>query len=180
MMKNNVVSYYRVSTSKQGLHGLGMGAQRHAVANFINGGQAKLIGEFQEVESSKRKQRPELDKAITLCRRTGARLVIAKLDRLARNAAFVLNLRDRGVDFVCCDLPHANRLTITILAAVAEQERDWISERTKAGLAQARLRGVKLGNPMRAKARKLAIATICVDSFHGRIASDSGWRQKRQ
>lgn len=135
-----------------------MEAQRNAVANFIRSGNAKQIAEFAEVESGKRKDRPELDKAIALCRRTKATLVIAKLDRLARNASFVLNLRDSGVDFVAVDAPHANKLTITILAAVAEQERDWISERTKAGLAAAKRRGIKLGNPKLHKVRPKAIA----------------------
>jgi len=143
---------------KQGINGLGISAQRNAVANFINTSNAKLVAEFSEVESGKRKERPALDKAIALCRRTKATLVIAKLDRLARNAAFVLNLRDSGVDFVAVDAPHANKLTITILAAVAEQERDWISERTKAGLAAAARRGVKLGNPKLDKVRPKAVA----------------------
>jgi DNA invertase Pin-like site-specific DNA recombinase len=157
-MKNECVSYLRVSTNKQGIGGLGIDAQRNAVANFINSNGGKLVAEFAEVESGKRKDRPELDKAIALCRKTKARLIIAKLDRLARNAAFVLNLKDSGVDFVAVDAPHANRLTITILAAVAEQERDWISERTKAGLAAAARRGIKLGNPNLDKVRSKAIA----------------------
>jgi DNA invertase Pin-like site-specific DNA recombinase len=146
-MKNEYVSLLRVSTTKQGISGLGIEAQRNSVANFITTGNGKLLAEFVEVESGKRKERPELAKAIAVCRKLKATLVIAKLDRLARNAAFVLNLKDSGVDFVAVDAPHANRLTITILAAVAEQERDWISERTKAGLAAAARRGVKLGNP---------------------------------
>jgi DNA invertase Pin-like site-specific DNA recombinase len=157
-MKNECVSYLRVSTTKQGIGGLGIEAQRNSVANFINSNHGKQIAEFAEVESGKRKDRPELDKAIALCRKSKAKLVIAKLDRLARNTAFVLNLKDSGVDFVAVDAPHANRLTITILAAVAEQERDWISERTKAGLAAAARRGTKLGNPNLHKVRGKAIA----------------------
>lgn len=137
-----------------------MQAQQHAIAQFIAGTGHKLIGSFEEVESGKRTDRPQLDAAIAQCRKHHAQLVIAKLDRLARNTSFVLNLRDSGVDFVACDMPSANKLTITIMAAMAEQERDWISERTKAGLAQARLRGTKLGNPMRPSARKKAITTL--------------------
>jgi len=156
-MKNKVVGYYRVSTGQQGINGLGMDAQRNAVQNYINGGQVTLIGEFAEVESGKRHDRPELNKAIALCRQTKAKLLIAKLDRLARNAAFTLALRDSGVDFVCCDMPQADRFTIGLFALLAEKERDLISERTKAGLAAAKRRGTKLGNPRLGKARTLAI-----------------------
>src|SRR6185369_16291105 len=148
------VTYYRVSTDRQGISGLGMDAQKTAVQNFLNGGTWELIGEFAEVESGKRKQRPELDKAIALCRRTGARLVIAKLDRLARNAAFLLNLRDSGVDFVCCDMPFADKLTVGVMALMAEREAEMISQHTKDGLAAAKRRGIKLGNPKLARARK--------------------------
>lgn len=139
------VSYFRVSTDKQGIRGLGMEAQREAVSRQVNGGE--VVGEFQEVESGKRRDRPELVKALARCRECGATLVIAKLDRLARNAAFVLGLRDSGVEFVCCDYPQANRLTIGILAVVAEHEREMISARTKDALQAAKRRGQKLGNP---------------------------------
>jgi DNA invertase Pin-like site-specific DNA recombinase len=158
-MKNNVVSYLRVSTTKQGVSGLGMEAQRNAVQTFLNGGQAKLLGEFREVESGKVRDRPELDKAIALCRKSKATLLIAKLDRLSRNAAFLLNLRDSGVDFIACDVPHADKFTVGVLALVAEKERDLISQRTKDALAEARRQGIKLGNPRLATARKLAIKT---------------------
>jgi len=151
------VAYYRVSTSKQGINGLGMEAQQAAVREFLSSGKStELIGEFSEVESGKRKNRPELEKAIALCRKAKARLVIAKLDRLARNAAFTLALRDSGVDFVAADMPDANKLTIGIMALIAEDERDRISARTKAALAQAKRRGVQLGNPKLSKARALA------------------------
>ena len=99
------------------------------------------------MESGKRKDRPELAKALAACRKHKAKLVIAKLDRLARNVALIANLMDGKVDFVCCDMPQANRLTIHVLAAVAEREREMISDRTKAGLAAAKARGVKLGGP---------------------------------
>jgi DNA invertase Pin-like site-specific DNA recombinase len=158
MKQNQVVAYYRVSQKRQGIDGLGMAAQRHAVQSFLNG-EHKMIGAFEEVETGARRDRPQLNAAIELCRRTGARLVIARLDRLARNAAFVLNLRDSGVDFVAVDMPAANKLTIGILALVAEQEREDISTRTKAALAAARRRGVQLGNPKLGKVRPQAIAS---------------------
>lgn len=152
------VVYLRVSTDKQGLNGLGMDAQRAMVAQLITARAMTVVEEFAEVESGKRSDRPQLTNAIALCRRSKATLVIAKLDRLARNAAFVLNLRDSGVDFVACDMPDANKLTIGIMALIAEQEREWISERTAAGLAAAKRRGTKIGNPRIAAARKLAVA----------------------
>jgi DNA invertase Pin-like site-specific DNA recombinase len=156
-MKGKFVAYYRVSTSKQGLNGLGMDAQRNSVMNYLNGGNWKLIAEFAEVETGKRNNRQELAKAIALCRKERATLVIAKLDRLARNAAFLLNLRDSGVDFVAVDMPHADKFAVGIMALVAEKERDMISQRTKDGLAAAKRRGTKLGNPHPAAAIKRAI-----------------------
>ena len=147
MASGKWVAYYRVSTQKQGASGLGLEAQREAVADYLNGGSWTLAAEFTEVESGKRNDRPELGKALATCRRIGATLVIAKLDRLARNVAFVSNLMEAGVEFVAVDFPQANRLTIHILAAVAEHEREMISARTKAALAAAKARGVKLGGP---------------------------------
>ena len=111
-----------------------------------------MLAEFAEVESGKRANREELMKAIALCRKQKATLVIAKLDRLARNAAFLLNLRDSGVDFVAVDMPHADKFTVGIMALVAEKERDLISQRTKDGLAAAKRRGIRLGNPNPAEA----------------------------
>jgi DNA invertase Pin-like site-specific DNA recombinase len=113
-----------VSTDKQGQTGYGIDAQRTAVANYLNGGDWQLLGEFVEVESGRRNDRPELDKALAACRKHKAKLVIAKLDRLARNVALIANLMDGKVDFVCCDMAQANRLTIHVLAAVAEHERE--------------------------------------------------------
>lgn len=156
-MNGKFVAYYRVSTTKQGINGLGMDAQREAVRSFLNGGDWELIGEFAEVETGKRSDRQELTKAIALCRKTGAKLLIAKLDRLARNAAFLLNLRDSGVDFIAADMPHADKFTVGIMALVAEKERDLISQRTKEGLAAAKRRGTKLGNPRPAEALKRAV-----------------------
>ena len=151
------VAYYRVSTDKQGESGLGLDAQRQAVMNYLNGGPWKLVAEHTEVESGKRNARPELQKALAACRRHKAKLCIAKLDRLSRNLAFIATLMDSGVEFVATDNPHANKLTIHILAAVAEHEREAISERTKAALAAAKARGKKLDGPRLAAARRASI-----------------------
>lgn len=139
------ISYLRVSTARQGRSGLGLEAQREAVTTFLNGGSWSLIAEVVEVESGTWSDRPKLAEALRLCRMHGATLVIAKLDRLARNVAFVSALLEAGVDFVAVDFPTANRLTIHILAAVAEHEAQAASTRTKAALAAAKARGTKLG-----------------------------------
>jgi DNA invertase Pin-like site-specific DNA recombinase len=139
------VAYYRVSTQRQGRSGLGLEAQQTAVRDYLNGGDWRLVAEVTEVESGKRSDRPKLAEALKLCRLHGAILIIAKLDRLARNVAFISNLMESGVDFHAVDFPQANRLTVHILAAVAEHEAKVISERTKAALAAAKRRGVKLG-----------------------------------
>jgi DNA invertase Pin-like site-specific DNA recombinase len=145
MHAESFVAYYRVSTEKQGRSGLGLEAQRTAVAAYVGGRVGTLHAECTEVESGKRNDRPQLVEALRLCRVHGATLVIAKLDRLARNVAFVSGLLESGVDFVATDFPQANRLTIHILAAVAEHEAMLISQRTKAALAAAKERGVRLG-----------------------------------
>jgi len=145
MATTKLVAYYRVSTQRQGRSGLGLEAQQEAVRNHLNGGEWKILAEVTEVESGKRKDRPKLAEALAACRVHGAKLIIAKLDRLARNVAFVSALMEAGVEFEAVDFPQANRLTIHILAAVAEHEAKVISERTKAALAAAKRRGVKLG-----------------------------------
>lgn len=145
MSEGKFVAYYRVSTQKQGRSGLGIEAQRKAVEDFLNGGSWQLIKEFVEVESGKKADRPQLAKALQACRVHGARLVIAKLDRLSRDAHFLLGLEKAGVDFTAADMPTANRLTVGIMAMVADEERRMISARTKAALAAAKRRGVKLG-----------------------------------
>jgi DNA invertase Pin-like site-specific DNA recombinase len=140
------IAYYRVSTDRQGSSGLGLEAQRTAVLQHIGAGT--LSAEYTEVESGKKHtNRPQLLVALQECRRKKATLVIAKLDRLGRNVAFISALMDSGADFVCCDNPHANRLMLHMLAAFAEHEREQISQRTIAALAAAKARGVKLGNP---------------------------------
>jgi len=154
------VAYYRVSTDKQGRSGLGLEAQREAVANYLDGGPWTLAGEFTEIESGKRSDRPELEKALAACKRQKAKLIIAKLDRLGRNLAFIATLMESGVEFVAVDNPHANKLTVHILAAVAQHEREMISERTKAALAAAKRRGTRLGNPNLSKAAKRDVAVL--------------------
>jgi DNA invertase Pin-like site-specific DNA recombinase len=145
MANGQFVAYFRVSTAKQGKSGLGLDAQREAVRSYLNGGKWQMIGEFVEVESGKRNDRPALAEALALCRLHNATLVIAKLDRLARNVNFISNLMESTVEFTAVDFPQANRLTIHILAAVAEHEASMISARTKAALAAAKARGVSLG-----------------------------------
>jgi len=147
------VAYYRVSTAKQGITGFGMEAQQHAVENFLAGKDAVLINQYREMESGAKNDRPELHKALRKCRLTGATLLIAKLDRLSRNRRFLMDLADSSINFVCCDMPEANNLTVGLLACLADYERQLISERTKAALAAAKARGVKLGNPQLAKVR---------------------------
>lgn len=145
MPSGRCIAYYRVSTARQGRSGLGIEAQQQAVHAYLSGGQWTLVAEITEIESGKRSDRPQLAAALAACRLHKATLVIAKLDRLARNVAFVSALMESGVDFVACDFPTANRLTIHILAAVAEHEARMISDRTKAALAAAKARGTRLG-----------------------------------
>src|SRR3954452_3724842 len=144
-MQGRYVSYLRVSTDRQGRSGLGLEAQRAAVAAYLDGGNWSLLSEFVEVEHGDNNERPDLAKALHLAKITGATVVIAKLDRLSRDAHFLLGLEKAGVDFVAADLPNANRLTVGIMAMVAEEERRMISARTKAALSAARARGVVLG-----------------------------------
>jgi len=147
MAEGKFISYLRVSTGKQGKSGLGLEAQRQAIETYLNGDNWEHLKEFIEVESGKNNERPKLKEALEACKRTGSTLLIAKLDRLSRNVAFIANLMESGVEFVACDFPTANRLTIHILAAMAEYEREMISKRTREALKSAKVRGVQLGCP---------------------------------
>jgi DNA invertase Pin-like site-specific DNA recombinase len=165
------IAYYRVSTDRQGRSGLGLEAQRAAVVRYLAGIGGILIAEHTEVETGRRNDRPELQKAMAACRKHKARLVIAKLDRLSRNVAFIATLMDAGVEFVACDNPHATRLTLHILAAVAEHEREMISARTKAALQAAKARGVRLGrNAERLAPANHAAALDRADHIKGLLA----------
>lgn len=157
------VAYYRVSTDRQGKSGLGLEAQRSAVAGFV-AGRGELVAEFTEVESGRKNDRPQLAAALDLCRRQKATLVIAKLDRLARNVAFISRLMESGAEFVAVDNPHATKLLMHMLAAFAEHERDQISLRTTAALAAAKARGVKLGNPNPAAAAAIGRAVLAAEA----------------
>ena len=146
-MSEVFVPYFRVSTDQQGRSGLGLEAQRRVVGDYVRGVGGEMLDEFVEVESGKRSDRPELARALAMARRKKATLLVAKLDRLARNTHFITSLQQSGASFRAADMPQANEFMVQILAAVAEYEARLISERTKAGLASARLRGVKLGKP---------------------------------
>jgi DNA invertase Pin-like site-specific DNA recombinase len=158
MAKGKFVSYLRVSTVKQGGSGLGLEAQREAVKCYLDGGRWNLIEEVVEVESGKKNDRPAISEALRLCRLHGAKLVIAKLDRLARNVHFISSLMESGVEFVAVDMPQANKLTIHIMAAMAEHEAEAISTRTREALKAARARGVKLGGQRGSVKRMRAMA----------------------
>jgi DNA invertase Pin-like site-specific DNA recombinase len=181
------VVYYRVSTRAQEQSGLGLEAQRATAEAYVKQHGGEIIGEYQEVETGKNCRRPEIMKAILHANRSWATLVIAKLDRLARNVWLTSTLMESGIDFVACDNPHATRLTIHILAAVAEEEARLISERTKAALRAFRLRGGRLGpttfrnreqwKPRQEEARKRAtqrnaeVADAAYDEVRPLIAS---------
>lgn len=167
-MSPRFTAYIRVSTARQGRSGLGLEAQREAIRSHVADTSGKLLGEYVEVESGTRSDRPELVKALSACRVQRCTLIIAKLDRLSRNVSVVSALMDSGVDFVACDNAAANRLTLHVLAAVAENEARMISDRTRVALAAAKRRGTKLGgfrgraatdaDRQRASAAKTAIA----------------------
>ena len=164
-----IVTYTRVSTKRQGQSGLGLEAQEAAIQNYIQEQSADVVGGFVEIESGKKSNRVELAKAIALAKKTKSKLVVAKLDRLARNLHFISGLLQSKVDFVALDFPEANTFTIQIMAALAEQEARLISERTKAALAAAKRRGVILG----AHGRKLADENIASADKWAASISDS-------
>jgi DNA invertase Pin-like site-specific DNA recombinase len=141
------VTYIRVSTQKQGASGLGLEAQTSAVTSYLRQHGGQVVQEYREVESGKINDRPQLQAALKRCRQTKATLLIAKLDRLGRNTAFLMTLRESSVRFICADMPEADETTIGMLAVFASHERRAISDRTRAALAAAKARGVRLGNP---------------------------------
>jgi DNA invertase Pin-like site-specific DNA recombinase len=166
MATGKFISYLRVSTAKQGQSGLGLEAQRQAVTDFLNGGCWQLLREYVEVETGKRADRPVLSEALHHCKVTGATLVIAKLDRLSRDLEFIARMQKGAVRFLCCDMPETNELTVHLLAAIAQHERQAISKRTREALAAAKARGTwvsrsnrtvsRLGNPNGAAAIRRA------------------------
>ena len=145
MPQTNFVAYYRCSTERQGKSGLGLEAQQKSVETYLKGNSWSLVASFTEVESGKFDDRPMLQEALASCRIHNATLLIAKLDRLSRDAHFLLGLQKSGVRFVAVDMPHADNFTVGILSLVAQKEREMISQRTKDALAAAKVRGVKLG-----------------------------------
>lgn len=145
MPSGKFIAYYRVSTARQGESGLGLEAQKEAVMQYLNGGNWQILAEYTEIESGKRNDRPKLAQAIASCKRLHATLILAKIDRLARNVHFISGLMESGVEFVAVDNPTANKLMIHMLAAFAEHEREQISKRTIEALAAAKRRGVQLG-----------------------------------
>lgn len=151
-----LVAYYRVSTERQGRSGLGLDAQRAAVESYARSVGGRVLESFTEVESGKRDDRPELGRALRMAKVTGATLVIAKLDRLSRDAAFLLTLQKNGTRFTAADLPNADETTVGVLAIVAQRERDATSKRTREALAAAKARGTRLGNPNGAGALRRA------------------------
>ncbi len=176
-MSSKIVAYHRVSTAKQGQSGLGLEAQQRATEEYSRSIGGKVIASFTEVESGKHNARPELQKALHRAKVTGATLVIAKLDRLSRNAAFLLTLRDSGVRFVAADMPAADNLTVGIMALVAQQEREATSKRTKEALQAAKAKGTKLGNPngaaaLRRAGKGNAAGVAAVQAKAGEFAED--------
>lgn len=176
-----VVTYFRVSTAEQGRSGLGLDAQRAAVAAFCERRGCEVLAEFCEVESGKRSDRPQLAAALRRAKVTGATLVIAKLDRLSRSVAFLASLQDSGVGFIAADMPEANEVTVHIMAAIAQAERKAIAARTTAALAAAKARGTRLGNPNGAAAFRRAgkgnVAAVTAiradaDAFAASIAAE--------
>ena len=170
------ITYLRVSTNRQGKSGLGLEAQRKAVVDHVTG-KGQIVAEYVEVESGKRNDRPELVRALADAKKRGAVLLIAKLDRLARNVAFIANLLESGAEVAAADMPEANRFVLHIMAAVAEQEGRAISERTKVALEAAKARGVALGasNPIirkslaNAKAKSLHTRKIRADEHAANV-----------
>lgn len=183
MPQEKIVAYYRVSTKQQGESGLGLEGQVASVEAYSKANHCIIIKSYKEVESGKRSDRPELARALAHARRAGAALVIAKLDRLSRNVHFLSGLMESGVEFKACDNPHANRLTVHILASVAEDEARRISERTRVALLAAKARGTRLGaaregarrlTPEDAARGRRAAAGVRADQAHAAYADLAG------
>lgn len=179
MTTKTFIAYYRVSTQKQGASGLGLEAQQAAVRNYLQNGVGTLVDTFQEIETGKGadalSKRPQLRAALDACKRHGATLIIAKLDRLARNVHFVSGLLETGVDFVAADMPEANKVMIQMHAVMSEWERDQISTRTKAALAAVKARGAKLGTAGAANLkRNIEARQAAADAFAGRLSGVLG------
>ncbi len=149
-----VVAYYRVSTQRQGVSGLGLESQKQTVHSFVSQHKSEIVSEFTEIESGKKNNRAQLMAALQMCKETGATLVIAKLDRLSRDLSFVTELQKSNIEFIACDMPSANKLNIQIIAAFAQHEREMISERVRSSLAVAKERGKLIGNPQFRNAKK--------------------------
>ncbi len=155
------ISYYRVSSKHQGISGLGLEAQKSTVRRFLSS-KDKLLAEYEEIETGKSNTREQLNSAIVHCQKTDSTLIIAKLDRLSRNVAFISRLMETNIEFIACDMPQATQFTLHIFAALAEQEAKFISERTISALAELKRNGVKLGTPknLTDAARKKGTQTI--------------------
>lgn len=166
MATGRYVSYLRVSTNKQERSGAGLDAQRQAVTDYLNGGRWKLIAEYVETDSGRKRTRPQLAEAIRACRTYRATLVVAKLDRLARDVGFLSKLRDEQVDFVAADMPGANKFCLTVMMALAEQEAEMTADRTQKALATKRARGIKLGRPENLKPEHRAKAAGAAGAAH--------------
>ncbi len=148
MADGNFIAYYRVSTTKQGVSGLGLDAQKEMISHYLNGGSWQLLDEFTEIESGKKDDRPELAQAIEHCKLKKAKLLVSKLDRLSRDLHFITSLQKSGIEFVVAENPDMTELTVHIFAAMAQHERKLISTRTKDALAMAKKKGTILGNPV--------------------------------
>lgn len=172
--KNKYIAYFRVSTQKQGRSGLGIEGQKGAVNDYIRQYGGNLIAEYQEIESGKDSNRPELNRAVEFCELSGGVLLVAKLDRLSRDLHFITSLQKRGLKFKFCDMPEIDELTIHVLGATAQHELRMISNRTITALAVARKRGIKLGNPYLAVQRNRDVSA----ANHSRVTAQKEWQGK--
>lgn len=179
MANGKFISYIRVSTKKQGISGLGLEAQQAAIAQYLNGGNWQLVDQYVEIESGRKNERIKLNEALLACKKNKATLIIAKLDRLSRNSYFVNQLLNSKIDFVACDNPFASKLTIQILAAVAEHEVEMISKRIKEALEQAKNRGVSLGNPDMKRISTLGIEKIKANADNFAIRHQEDFQRLR-